>query len=91
MKTYDDLDEEEEVDEDEITPGQIKRFRNAIKALNKLMAEIKEKYPDANYYLQEDSMHLMIGKTHSDAPGEKAQRENSACAEWLPGSGGGAW
>jgi hypothetical protein len=54
------------------------------------MRRIQEYEPEARYYLQEDSMLLMVGPSHDDER-EQPLLENEADGVVLIGSSGGAW
>jgi hypothetical protein len=72
-----------------ITEKQIKKFETLCRGLNKLLDEISETCPEANYYLANSNFHLMKGPTHDE--NTNALRENSVTSVDIPGSGGGDW
>lgn len=72
-------------------PKAAAKFRSLIRGLNKIMQEVNRTFPDANYYLANDSMHLMLGSSHSLGRGETSQQQRVAETELLRGSGGGDW
>lgn len=54
---------------DAVNPNYRKRFRRLCSGLDKLMREIQEDFPDANYYAEDHSSYhssllLMLGDTH---------------------------
>jgi len=69
----------------------IVRFRRAVRTLNKIRSEAEKVYPQANYYLEEDNLHLMKGPSHDSSLNCEAQHENSIAMEYMPRSGGGGW
>lgn len=73
----------------EIKPEHVKKFLRLAKGLDTLMKQIWEYHPEANIYLQEDSLILMKGPTHDDA--EDPLFENVVAQQWVRGSGGGGW
>lgn len=72
-----------------ITAQQRKRFVAICEELNDLLREIRVKSPEANYYLAEDSLHLMKGESHS--LGGKPIHANSVESVRIAHSGGGDW
>lgn len=50
---------------DEMNPKFKSRFLKAFKDLNKLIDEIRVKYPDANIYVEAGVPLLLIGSTHT--------------------------
>jgi|WetSurMetagenome_2_1015567.scaffolds.fasta_scaffold884152_2 hypothetical protein len=73
----------------------IKRFTALIGDLNTLIAQIRKYCPEANYYLQEDTMCLMTGPSHDDARLQGSL--GGACTDRvvamvrMPHADGGAW
>lgn len=63
-------------------------FNTSIRRLNELIARIKTYFPDANLYLQEDSMCLMLGSSHNESG---PQMDLVALEKHMPDAGGGAW
>jgi len=74
-----------------ILPKHLKRFRKACSELNAVMRRIQEYEPDANYYLQEDRLLLLVGPSHDDYRDGSPLRENEVDGVRLVGSSGGAW
>lgn len=76
----------------DLTPAQKRKFIKLVKGLNDLLAEVRKDIPEANYYLQEDELHLMSGPSH-DNRGFKdiARPDRSLLSETLFYSGGGGW
>lgn len=50
----------------EIDPNLSKRFQRALNGLDKLINEIREHYPDACYYVNDDQVNLMLGRSHTN-------------------------
>jgi hypothetical protein len=69
--------------------AQKRKFQKLVKGLNDLLDEVRKTTPKANYYLAEDSFHLMVDESH-DLSGRK-QQQNSADQAYLAHSGGGDW
>lgn len=67
------------------TPQEIAKFKRACKALDELGRE------GFGLYLAEDTMHLMIGDSHSADRNLKAQQQNSVEQAHICGAGGGDW
>ena len=40
-------------------------FINATRKLRKIIQDVRETYPDAQYYLNDDQFHLMLGDSHT--------------------------
>ena len=40
-------------------------FIDATRKLRKIMQHVRETYPDAQYYLNDDQFHLMLGDSHT--------------------------
>lgn len=51
----------------ELNPKLEKRFIKACKELAKIVDEIREVYPDANIYVQEDQPLLLLGDSHTES------------------------
>lgn len=76
-------------------PKAISTFKKHVDGLNALLKEIRKEFPDANYYLDEESLRLLLGSSHEgsgyvDGTGDRRQ-DRIACAEILTRSGGGGW
>lgn len=50
-------------------PNARRRFRAIDKSLRRLLAEVREAFPDATYYTGGGSFNLMIGHSHSERGG----------------------
>lgn len=68
---------------------QIERFCKAVRSLNALLLEVKAQHPEANFYLQEDELHLLSGPSHDERG--RPRPERSLVSETLRNSGGGGW
>lgn len=66
-----------------------KRFDRITRQLEDLLTEVREYEPEANYYLANDTLNLMIGPSHDDR--EHALHENVALSRTIPGIDGGDW
>lgn len=65
------------------------KLKRQVDALNELMDDVRETYPNAEYYLSNDTLNLMSGPSH-DGEG-KPRRDRILAAVTLIGSGGGDW
>lgn len=76
-------------------PTAARDFKKHITALNKLLTQVRRVFPDANYYLEEDNMHLMLGASHEECrnenPMESRRQHRSTGSVTLSHSGGGGW
>jgi len=73
-------------------PTAAREFKKHIAALNKLLKQVRRVFPDANYYLDDDNMNLMLGESHDETRSggvESRRMHRSACSMWLTNSGGG--
>ncbi|MFA5323351.1 MAG: hypothetical protein WC373_11830 [Smithella sp.] len=73
----------------EIKPSDMKKFERYCNQLNKLILEIREYCPEANYYFSEDTMCLMTGPSHSQDKYGRRQDENVAETVYMPYASGG--
>ena len=76
---------------DAIKPEHVRRFKRYVAQLNKLMREVQEYAPEANYYLACDTLNLMLGPSHEDTPASGAIYGNVGADATLYCSGGGDW
>lgn len=60
-----------------------------IANLNNLLDEVKQEFPDAEFYLANDMFHLMSGPSHDD--NEKPHQERSIACATIYSCGGGDW
>lgn len=77
--------------EDPIQAKHVRKFVSLCKQMNRLMDEIRDYEPKANLYLQEDSLHLMVGDSHSADVAGRPQYDNSVESVLMPYASGGAW
>lgn len=69
--TPEDLDDDIELDDDNspyLTTAEYRSFKRHVEGLNKLITQLRERYPDAQYYLacsMRASLHIMSGDPHS--------------------------
>lgn len=56
-------------------PNFEKRYKRLNTQLAKLLGEVREYFPDANYYSQDGGMVLLLGASHSDEYGQPPQQE----------------
>lgn len=73
-----------------------KRFNKIVKSLSALIEEVRVMYPDANYYVNDDQVCLMLGHSHSEKPGEFQPHSNTGLMavtslDLIGRIGGGGW
>ena len=73
----------------EISEKDIKTFRNIAKKLAAFSRDISDRYPGAQLYLEEDTLHLLSGDSHDD--NGRARQDRIIESVWIPKAGGGAW
>ncbi len=56
-------------------PNFEKRFMRLNTALSKLLDEVREYFPDANYYSPNDGMVLLLGSSHTGGTAAISQQE----------------
>jgi hypothetical protein len=66
------------------------RFRALVAGLNELLDDVRKECPEANYYLANDSFHVLSGGSHDD-PGAHARQDRSLECVTLRRSSGGDW
>lgn len=47
-------------------PGIERRFQSVDRAIRRLLADVRETFPDAQYYTASGGFHLMLGSPHSE-------------------------
>lgn len=72
-----------------IKPEHLKKFMRLCAGLNKLMDDIHDYCPDAEYYLANDNFHLLKGPSHTGLG--LAHRENSVVCRLIRTASGGDW
>lgn len=78
-----------DVQADRIILRHQKQFDNLTRRLEVLLSEVREYEPEAEYYLSNDTLNLMVGPAHTGL-GENHQ-ENVALSRTIPGLDGGGW
>lgn len=68
-----------------------RKFVRTCNSLREILRDCKKIWPEAELYLNEDTLHLMKGQSHFDDRKMRAQQENSLWSETIHGIGGGAW
>jgi len=78
---------------DSVDPNYAKRFKRLNTALAKLLDEVRESFPDANYYSPNDGMVLLLGDSHTGGAVGNAQQELVAVFSdaLCSGLSGGDW
>lgn len=69
----------------EPTKAEVAKFKRACRALDELARE------GFHIYLAEDTMHLMVGPSHSDGRCQAPQQHNIRESVRIYGAGGGDW
>lgn len=72
-----------------MTAQQKQKFIKLVKSLNSLLEEVRKVTPNANYYLADDSFHLLSGASHNED--EVLCLDRSMISAHLKHSGGGGW
>lgn len=70
-------------------PTAARRFYRAAQSLEKLLADVKEHFPDASYYSASGTLNLMLGDSH-DAD-ERGQQDLVAYSAHKLTIEGGDW
>jgi len=65
-------------------------FAQAVNLLNKVMARVREYIPEAEYYVECESLHLMTGLAH-DAEDGGARTDRIALSAIIDNCDCGAW
>jgi hypothetical protein len=78
------------IPDDSLDAKRAKRFRALVRDLNALLADVRRDWPEANYYLQEDNLHILSGPSH-EGWDDRPQEHRSLADETLARSGGGGW
>jgi hypothetical protein len=82
---------------DKIDPKLKRKFDSAIMKLQEVIADVMVVYPDANYYVQEDEVIIMLGDSHTALLGTNNLGRanfslNAYSSSQLTGRiGGGGW
>jgi hypothetical protein len=78
-----------------LNANHVRRFERLVRELNELRADVEAEGFDANWYLDDDTLNLMGGPTHTEdgkhALQEHALQENVLISARLLRSGGGGW
>lgn len=71
---------------------EIARVMRAVATLNTVLAEVRERMPEANYYLEDSgNFHLLSGPSHDGMFADHARPDRSLLRLDLLHSGGGGW
>lgn len=78
---------------DSVDPNYAKRFKRLNTALAKLLDEVREYFPNAQYYSPNDGMVLLLGNSHATDDGQPPQQQLvAASSDALDGRlSGGDW
>lgn len=75
-----------------MTKAQQQKFLKLVQGLNDLLVDIRKNTPNANYYLAEDSLHILSDESHDDDDHyERMRQDRSMIMMRLLHSGGGDW
>ena len=66
-----------------------KRMDEAIMELNLILIDVQEEYPNAEWYLNEDMLHLLTDKSHDMRNGDKAMQNRSIANSFIINASGG--
>ena len=72
-------------------PKANKRFEKIVSNLNKLIREVQKTFPDANYYLANDTLNLMLGPSHASGCNQMPNSEFVAVYAHIDCASGGDW
>lgn len=67
-----------------------RRFKRLVRELNRLREDVERDGFDANWYLDDDTLNLMDGPSHSET-GQVPLRENVLIGARVVRAGGGGW
>jgi len=72
-----------------------KRLNSISRKLDEIRKEVAKEYPEANWYLSNETLCLMLGQTHGEKDKfeskDKAHPERIGAETQIPYSGGGDW
>lgn len=78
----------------ELTPAELRAFKRHVKGLNTLIAQIRQRYPEAQYYLACSAgafLNILSGPSHDDTYGEPARMDRVIESLRLDYADGGDW
>lgn len=73
-----------------MNPKHRARFLRLVSAMNKLITDVQEEYPEAQYYLANDCLYILSGDSH-EGSAAVPQRDRELVSKTLVTSGGGDW
>lgn len=77
---------------DEVNPNYRKRFKRLCGSLSKLMREIQEDFPDANFYADDSgTLLLVLGETHKNSLSGGGNQDLVAENSNVTSMSGGGW
>jgi hypothetical protein len=78
---------------DRIKPEDHRAFERAVASLNRVLKRVHTYEPEANYYLANNTLNLMVGPSHGelDGLGDDPHQERVANDVLLHYSSGGDW
>ncbi|MOA47443.1 hypothetical protein D3C78_1700810 [compost metagenome] len=72
---------------DGLNPKLKKKLKKIRSDLNEVITEVRSSYPDANYYVSDRSIHLMLGDSHDGIADNADLSALSLDVEHLDGGG----
>ena len=76
---------------EKIKPEHCSAFARAVNLLNSTMDAVRAYEPEANYYQECESLHLMTGPSHDDTLAAPARPDRSALSAIITYGDTGAW
>jgi len=61
-------------------PNLIKRFNRVCATLKTLLSDVRQHFPEAEYYTGSGSLNIVLGRTHGDSAGGGDSPNNELCA-----------
>ena len=74
-----------------IKPEHRSAFAKAVNLLNSTMEAVREYEPEANYYQECESLHLMIDSSHDEDLQGRDRQDRSALSAIITYGDAGAW
>lgn len=78
----------------ELTPSELRAFKRHVKGLNTLIAQIRQRYPEAQYYLacsMWSDLNILSGPSHDDGYHARARLDRVIESLRLDHADGGDW
>lgn len=81
-------------DDPYLTEAEYRTFKRHVDGLNKLIVQVRERYPEAQYYLacsMGARLHILSGSSHDDDPRASARQDRIIETQTLKYADGGDW